>query len=144
MLLIYALGRYQLTVTTRTRVWQVSFERFELDAWTRLDISWQAEAGIVVYVNGNFIARSIEAIRRDVVISADIVVKNKVVIGQSIEISTKYQAAIMVVEDIKFFFATIEECESAGLVRIGKYVYLTFYVFVNLSINLLLAIDVII
>ena len=76
MVLVYSLGRYHMTVTTKTHMWHVSFARFEIDAWTRLDVSWQVEEGLTVCVNGNFVARSFDVVKRTTEVT--VTVKNTV------------------------------------------------------------------
>lgn len=61
---IYALGKFQLTVTSLTKVWHTSFDRFELNVFTRLDFSWHHEQGVAAYVNGFLAGRSDVAMPR--------------------------------------------------------------------------------
>jgi hypothetical protein len=117
MLVVYSLGSYHVTVTTRTHAWHVSFPRFPLAAFARLELSWQAEEGVAVFLNGALVARSIEARARASIGGA---AAGKIVVGRSVDFAARFGAATIVVEDVRIFQATIEACESAGLVRLGE------------------------
>ncbi len=119
MLVVYSLGSYHVTVTTRTHAWHVSFPRFPLGAFARLELSWQAEEGVAVFLNGALVARSIEARARGAAAIGG-AAAGKIVVGRSVEVAARFGAATIVVEDVRIFQATIEACESAGLVRLGE------------------------
>lgn len=107
---VYALGRFRVIISTRTHIWYASVQRFELDSWTKLSVSWQIEFGLAIFIDSRFVTRTFTAVKRTMEIS--VVQRSSLVIGG--------EGVRMAIEDVKILFATAEECGGVDLIRIGE------------------------
>lgn len=130
--LFYRNGRLVAKHHTATKSWTVSTRKFRKDKWYHIAMSWHPVQGLSLYIDDKKVAESNDYQE----VQADEPESSNVYIGRAIEDSKKHLTAKVLVDEVQYYYAPIDQLKATGEYREGKSPEKSRYHYTGLKIRI--------